>query len=189
MPPTSGSQSRRIILTGASGVGKTSLAEALAANIGLPIIPELGRDICREMGYQMIGEIPDQEGFKRKVLEQQITAEDNLPAFISDRSTIDCWVLWQRWNICSAMSYDSESYYVRARNQAEKYSHIIYVPPMFPPPEDGFRWTDGDYQRQIDRLVRMTVYEWGLLDKTFVVQSEGVESRMREVTRWLEHVV
>ena len=179
--------SNRIILTGASGVGKTSLAEALAPMLGLPIIPELGRQICRDMGYEKIGEIPDQEGFKRKVLEAQIKAEDQLSSFISDRSTIDCWVLWQRWNICSAMSFDTESYYSKAREQSEKYSHIIYIPPMFPPAEDGFRWTDADYQRQVDRLVRMTLYEWDLLDKTCVIAGDGVEARLKEVVSWLEH--
>ncbi|HEY9867779.1 MAG TPA: ATP-binding protein [Candidatus Obscuribacterales bacterium] len=175
----------RIIVTGASGVGKTVLIEALAPRLGLPIIPEIGRSLCRSMGYARIGEIPDQEGFKRQVLEAQIAEEDRLGSFISDRSTLDCWVLWQRWNICSAMTYDTESYYRLARSQAGKYTHVVYMPPMFPPPEDGFRWTDPDYQRQIDRLVRATLYEWELLDRTFVVKCEGPEARAGEVMSWL----
>jgi predicted ATPase len=180
-----GGLTKRIIVTGASGVGKTVLVEALASLLDLPIIPEVGRSLCESMGYKRIGEVPDQEDFKRRVLDAQIAEEDRLSEFIADRSTVDCWVLWQRWNICSAMTYDTESYYRRARAQAEKYKHVIYVPPMFAPPEDDFRWTDADYQRQIDRLVRMTLYEWELLDKTHVVQSEGTESRVKEVIRWL----
>jgi predicted ATPase len=176
---------RRIIITGASGVGKTVLVEALAPLLALPIIPELGRSICEDMGYKRIGEVPDQESFKFRVLDAQIAEEDRLSEFISDRSTVDCWVLWQRWNICSAMTYDTESYYRRGRTQAEKYTHVIYVPPMFPPTEDDFRWTDADYQKQIDRLVRMTVYEWELLDKTYVVQTDGAEARVKEVMNWL----
>ncbi len=183
--PASGIDSRRIILTGASGVGKTSVAEALAPLLALPVIPELARDICAALGYRRIGEIPDQEGFKRQVLAAQIAEEEKLSSFISDRSTIDCWVLWQRWNICSAMTYDTESYYEEAREQARKYTHIIYIPPMFGPVEDDFRWTDADYQKQIDRLVRMTLYDWSLLDRTYVVQSEGVEARLAEIRVWL----
>ncbi len=176
---------KRIIVTGASGVGKTVLVDGLAPQLGLATIPELGRSLCESMGYKRIGEVPDQEDFKRRVLDAQIAEEDGLTEFISDRSTLDCWVLWQRWSICSAMTYDTESYYRRARTQAEKYTHIIYVPPMFPPPEDDFRWTDADYQKQIDRLLRMTLYEWELLDKTYVVQSEGPEARVNEVMSWL----
>lgn len=171
----------RIILTGASGVGKTTLAELLAEKLGLQIIPELGRQLCQEMGYQRIGEIPDQEGFKKQVLEKQIEAEEKAGSFISDRSTIDCWVLWQRWNICSAMSYDTESYYDLARKQSEQYTRIIYIPPMFPAIDDGFRWTDADYQKQIDRLVRMTLFEWNLWEKTYTVTSAIPQSRLEEL--------
>lgn len=176
---------RRIILTGASGVGKTTLAEPLSKQLGLPVIPELGRDICRQMGYERIGEIPDQEAFKNSVLDAQIQAEDKLQSFISDRSAIDCWVLWQRWNICQAMSYDTEAYCDKARKQSEKYTHIIYVPPMFPPQDDGFRWTDADYQKQIDRITRMTLHEWGLTDKTLVLKAKPVDDRLKEILNWL----
>lgn len=176
---------RRIILTGASGVGKTTLAEPLSKELGLPIIPELGRDICRQLGFERIGDIPDQEAFKKSVLEAQIQTEEKYQNFVSDRSTIDCWVLWQRWNICQAMSYDTEAYYEKARQQSEKYTHIIFVPPMFPPEDDGFRWTDADYQKQIDRLARMTLYEWGLVEKTLFVKAKSVEERLKEIAGWL----
>ena len=175
----------RIIVTGASGVGKTTLVEALAPELKLAIIPELAREICESMGYKQIGEIPDQEAFKKLVLTKQIESEDSLGSFISDRSSLDCWVFWQRWNICSAMTYDTESYYHLARSQSTKYTRIIYIPPMFAPPDDGFRWTDADYQQQIDRLIRMTLYEWQLLDKTYVLQSEGPQERLKEIHNWL----
>lgn len=176
---------KRIIVTGASGVGKTTLVEMLAPLLSLSVIPELGRKLCHDLGYQKIGDIPDQEDFKRKVLEAQISAENAAGSFISDRSTVDCWVLWQRWNMCQAMTFDSEAYYDQCRRQAEKYTHIIYVPPMFPPVEDGFRWTELDYQKQIDRLMRMTIFEWQLSHITYVVQSSDNESRLEEIKLWL----
>ena len=177
---------KRIIAIGASGVGKTTLVESLTPLLALNIIPELARDICQEMGYKRIGEIPDQEGFKKRVLEAQIEKEEKLDSFISDRSTIDCWVLWQRWNICSAMTYTSEDYYSKAKEQAQKYTHIIYIPPMFAPVDDGFRWTDGDYQKQIDRLIKMTLYEWSLLDRVYEVKSDQPDNRVKEVENWLK---
>ncbi|HEY9678281.1 MAG TPA: ATP-binding protein [Drouetiella sp.] len=177
---------KRLIVTGASGVGKTTLVEMLAPLLSLSVIPELGRKLCHDMGHERIGEIPDQEDFKWKVLNAQIEAENEKHSFISDRSTVDCWVLWQRWNICSAMTYDTEAYYDKSRAQAQKYTHIIYIPPMFPPVEDGFRWTEPDYQKQIDRLVRLTIFDWRLSEITYVVQSLDNKSRLEEIRNWLE---
>jgi len=179
-------KAKRIIITGASGVGKTTLVELLAPLLSLPIIPEVARVLCKELGYDRIGDIPDQEGFKRKVLQRQIEEENRLGSFISDRSALDSWVLWQRWNICQAMTFDTEIYYGTARSQASAYTDIIYVPAMFPPPNDGFRWTDMDYQRQIDRIVRMTLHDWELWEQTYVVRAANVEARVKEVMQWLE---
>lgn len=175
----------RIAFTGASGVGKTSLAIEVAAELELPVIPELARDLCRSRGFSRIGEIPDQEGFKREVLELQIAREDELGSFVADRAVLDCWVLWQRWNICTAMTYDTENVYRLSRMQTQRYSHLVYIPPMFEPPEDDFRWTEPDYQRQVDRLIRMTLYEFGLLDRTLTLTASSLSERRREVTSWI----
>jgi hypothetical protein len=157
----------------------------LAPLLSLPVIPEIARELCLTMGYKYTGEIPEQEDFKRLVLTQQIDYENKLRDFISDRSTIDCWVLWQRWNICQAMSYDTEAYYEKARAQAQEYSRIIHVPPMFEPVNDGFRFADKDYQKQIDRLVRATLYDWNLLHRTYFVKSPHLEGRVQEIAEWL----
>jgi predicted ATPase len=176
----------RIALTGASGVGKTSLATALADKLQLAMIAELGRQICEERGFARIGDIPDQEGFKKDVLSAQIEKENELHSFVADRGTIDCWVLWQRWNLCSAMTYDSEEFYLTARNQAQKYSHVIYIPPLFEPVEDGFRWTEPDYVKQVDRLIRLTLYDWELLDRTFTITKADPAARLDETLEWLD---
>jgi hypothetical protein len=140
------------------------------------------------MGFERVGDIPDQEGFKRQVLDAQIACEEQLGSFISDRSTIDCWVLWQRWNICQAMTYDTEAYYEKAKAQAQKYTHVIFVPAMFSPPEDGFRWTEPDYQKQIERIVRMTLYDWDLCTRTYAVTSDRPNQRVKEVTAALSAI-
>lgn len=178
---------RKIVLTGASGVGKSTLAKELSQRLGLPFIPEIGRELCIAKGYSRIGDIPadQQEAFKREVLETQIKHEDGLSEYVADRSSIDCWVLWQRWNICTAMTYDTESYYEKARTQAESYTHIIYLPPLFPAIEDNFRWTEPDYIKQIDRIVRTTLFDWNLLSRTHTIESDTPAKRIEEVLLWL----
>jgi len=152
---------------------------ALTPLLALPAIPELSRKLCLEMGYAYPGQIPDQERFKREVLEAQIAEENRLVQFLSDRSSVDAWALWQRWNICQAMSFDTEKYYEQARAQGELYSDIIYIPPMFAVEDDGV------YQKQVDRLVRMTLYEWGLWERTYTVKSAHAGERVSEVSTWL----
>ncbi len=158
----------------------------LAPLLSLPVIPEIARELCVTMGYKYPGEIPDQESFKKQVLETQIQAENSNKSFLSDRSSIDSWALWQRWHINNAMSYNTEAYYDLARAQAKTYTHIIYIPPMFPPVDDGFRWTDLDYQKQVDRLVRATLYDWDLLNKTYTVKTSNADERCQEILDWLK---
>lgn len=177
---------KRIAVTGASGVGKTVFAKRLASALNLPCIEEIARRVCAEMGYQRIGEIPDQEGFKNKVLEEQIAAENESAEFVSDRSAIDCWILWQRWNICSAMTYDSEALYEKVRAHAKSYTHIIYIPPLFTPSEDGFRWIEPDYIKQIDRITRTTLYDLDLLKRSYTIDTDNLENRIQNVLRWLD---
>ena len=166
-------------------MGKTTLATRLAQDLNLPLIPELAREICRQLGNKQIGEIEDQEGFKRLVLEKQIATESGYSSFVADRSAIDCWVLWQRWNICQAMSYDTEAVYERVRSHVRNYSHIVYVPVLIQPEEDGFRWTDPDYIKQIDRIIRTTFYDLDLWNRVLTLRSEDLEGRLHEVKAWL----
>lgn len=175
----------KLTITGASGVGKSTLAAKLATELDLPLIPEIARQVCAELGHSRIGDIPDQEGFKRLVLEKQIAREQELDSFISDRSAIDCWVLWQRWNICSAMTYDTEAIYNRVQAHAKSYTHIVYIPALFPPIEDEFRWIEPDYIKQIDRIIRMTFYELDLWRKVLTINSDQELKRLAKVKAWL----
>jgi nicotinamide riboside kinase len=175
----------RIVITGASSVGKTTLAETLSSKLGLPMIAEVSRQHCQELGHYSFTEILDRETFNFQVLQKQIEAEDKLTSFVSDRSALDYWVFWQRWSICGAMSYDTEKFYNQAKPRAEKYTHVIYIPPLFAADDDGLRWTDPDYQMQFDRLVRMTLYEWGLWERTHTIKAEVLEERVNEVLAWL----
>jgi hypothetical protein len=154
----------------------------------MEVIPEVARALCHQMGYQSPTDIPDQQEFRTAVLDAQIREESARAEFVADRCTIDAWVMWQRWQICSAMTYDTEAYYDKCRKQADLYAGVIYIPPLFEPPEDAFRWTDTDYVKQVDRLTRMTLYDWSLWDRTYTVQSANQEDRLREVAQWLRQL-
>lgn len=176
---------KRIIITGSAGVGKTTLLNGIKKYTGLSIIGEQARIICNKLGYKNIYEIKDHSKFRLLTLKAQIKQEEKYKQFISDRSTIDCWVHWIRWSWNNQKTFESEKYFKLAYNQALKYSHIIYIPRLIKPKEDGFRWNDNDYQNQIDRLFREVLMEWQLMNKTYVLQSKDLKNRIKEVKSFL----
>jgi len=178
--------SKRIVIIGSAGVGKTTLAKKLTGKIELSLIPEQARIICKKLGYKNIYEIKDPHKFRYQVLKEQIKAEEKYKQFLSDRSTIDCWVHWVRWSWGSKKTYESEKYFNLSFNQALKYSHIIYIPRIIKPKEDGFRWNDESYQNQIDRLIKELLLEWSLMNRTYIVKSTKSNERVQEVKNYLE---
>src|SRR3989338_9438368 len=119
---------KRIVVIGSAGVGKTSLLENVKSKLGLRVIPEQARVVCKRLGYKNIYEIKDPDSFRFLTLKEQIKLEEKYNQFISDRSTIDCWVHWVRWSWGKTKTYESEKYFNLAYEQALKYSHIIYIP-------------------------------------------------------------
>lgn len=176
---------KRIIIIGSAGVGKTTLLNGLKKYTTLSIIPEQARIICNKLGFKNIYEIKDHSKFRLLTLKVQIKQEEKYKQFISDRSTIDCWIHWIRWSWNNQKTFESEKYFKLAYNQALKYSHIIYIPRLIKAKEDGFRWNDNDYQNQIDRLFREVLLEWQLMNKTYVLQSKDLKNRIKEVKNFL----
>lgn len=178
--------SMKIVLTGTSCVGKTTLANALSKELNLPVIEEIARLLCQKKGLHNMAEAIDPSALKWEILNEQINQESKLKDFICDRSALDCWVFWQRWNLCQSMTEESEKYYHLAKEQTKKYSHVIYIPPMFTPEEDGFRWLNDDYRNQVDRIIRMSLYELNMLDRTLTITTDVFSQRKEQVLAWLK---
>lgn len=179
---------KRIVIIGSAGVGKTTLLEKLKSKLGLKAIPEQARTVCKELGFKNIYEIEKPNYFRQLTLKTQIKKEEVLKEFISDRSTIDCWVHWVRWSWSSATTAESEKYYKLAFSQALKYSHIIFIPRSFTfkAENDGFRWNNEEYQNQIDRLFREILLDWNLMNRTYIIQSNNLNERIKEIKRFFK---
>lgn len=178
---------KKIAIIGAAGVGKTSLINAVIASESWQsshtIIPELVRVVCEERGYKSPYDIPAEQmdQFRHDVLHRQIEEENKAHKFIVDRSTIDAWAYYMRWSWNTSTVEKSEEFYQAAYNQAQTYDQIIYLPIMFELQDDGFRWNNPIYQKQVDRLLRSIIIDWGLKDKVYEIQSETIDCRLKEL--------
>jgi nicotinamide riboside kinase len=181
----------KIAITGAGGVGKTTLAQALAAQLKTTLLPEAAREVLLQSGLNSFVDVSDRVQFMLDVFEAQIKAEGEHDEFVSDRSAIDFWAMWQRWQLTSADVALTEKLYEKARLQAASYTHIIYIPPLFAIEDDGFRWADPNYQKQMDRLTRSTLWDWDLWSSGCYTVKSGVgafgkNERVSEVMAWLK---
>lgn len=176
----------RVAIIGSAGVGKTSLLEALFEQEPISSryakISEQVRVLCAERGYTSPYDIKeDVHLFRWDLLQRQIELENSFDSFIADRSVIDAWVYFMRWSWNSVDVDFAERYYQAAYEQAQKYDQLIYLPISFPIVEDGFRWANPTYQKQIDRLIVSTVNDWGLGSKLYEIKSLSVEDRLQEI--------
>jgi nicotinamide riboside kinase len=170
----------RIAIVGSFSTGKTTLAEAAAEPLSLPLLPEVAREVAAE-GFQLDKDAtPEVETL---IFLRQYRNEMRHPAFIADRSLLDVmayasWVLEHQerrrefalWDACVDVAEH------RLRTQ---YTHVIYLPIEFPIVPDGLRPLDVDFQRDIDRRILELLERYGL---GFETLTGSVEDRLEALT-------
>ncbi|MDD9898751.1 MAG: ATP-binding protein [Candidatus Melainabacteria bacterium] len=190
------SNKSKIAIIGAAGVGKTTLLDALF-DPSLSLrgersstwqsryvkIEEVVRKLCAERGYDSPYPISeDMNQFRFDVLTKQIELEKQAGSFIVDRSTIDAWAYYMRWSWNSSTVETSEEFYQLAYEQAQNYDLLIYLPIMFEVKDDGYRWANPVYQKQVDRLLRSIINDWDLKDMVYEIKSETTCHRLQELS-------
>jgi predicted ATPase len=162
------SRKSKIAIVGAAGVGKTTLLNELfeldLITEQFNKIPEVVRTLCAQRGYKSPYDIPEDQvhQFREDVLDKQIALEDEQDNFIVDRSCLDAWLYYMRWSWNSVDVEDSERFFKKAFTQTKKYDALIYVPISFELEDDGFRWNNKTYQKQMDRMFREYFRAWDL---------------------------
>lgn len=137
----------KIAITGAMGVGKTTLANHIAEANGFTLLPEVARILIDE-GYKL------DEGttveIEYEILKRQKLLEDHEGPYISDRCLVDlmayCAVLFPE---------EKELLFEIARTLKDaKYDAIIYVAPEFALEDDGERSVNPEFQTAIDDRIK-----------------------------------
>ena len=147
----------RIAIVGSFSTGKTTLAEAVAEPLELPLLPEVAREVA-SMGFKLDKDAtPEVETliFLRQ-LYNEMTHED----FVGDRSLLDVmayagWVLDNKERSTYSVLWDSCEE-IAEHNLRSQYTHVFYLPIEFPIVPDGLRPLDTGFQKEIDeRMVSL----------------------------------
>lgn len=153
----------RVALSGSAGVGKTTLAQALAARWSLPYVDEGMRrrleaglslhSLDRDQQRQLLHELAD-EAYAGK--QMAVTANGG---FISDRSPIDQIAFWLHYGFCQDPQEDTGSFIEAQLKRSAIVDLVVLLPwGVLPFEDDGVRtansWIQLKYQALVEGLLR-----------------------------------
>ncbi|MGH2704268.1 MAG: AAA family ATPase [Actinomycetota bacterium] len=145
---------RRIAIVGSFSTGKTMLAEALARQLELPLLPETAREVV-SLGFKLDKDAtPETETL---IFLKQYNNEISTPEFVGDRSLVDA-LAYAEWVLAHKPHRKEMALWDECRRLAERrlrsnYSHVFYLPIEFPIVLDGLRPDDPEFQREIDERI------------------------------------
>src|SRR5918999_168570 len=146
--------SLRIVIVGSLSTGKTTLAERLARELSLPLLPEAAREVV-ELGFKLDKDAtPETETL---IFLKQFNNELATSQFIGDRSLIDV-MAYAGWVLDNQPRRKENALWEECEELAERYlrtnySHVFYLPIEFPIVPDGLRPDDPAFQKEIDERI------------------------------------
>lgn len=179
----------KIGICGAESTGKTTLAKALAEELGLPLITEQARTVAQEMGITDLNkEYPKYlwDRFQWRCLEAQIAAELEHRDFVSDRTVLDNLAYWLVDHAIPEGQIETLRYWVRVteRLQTKPYDLVVLVRPgRTKLDNDGFRHTNPGHREIMDYTI-CSLVGWAMYMHTdlMVVDVQGAtEQRLKQV--------
>jgi deoxyadenosine/deoxycytidine kinase len=144
----------RIAIVGSFSTGKTTLAEAVAEPLGLPLLPEAAREVAA-LGFKLDKDAtPEVETLIfLKHFYNEMVHED----FVADRSLVDVmayagWVLDNQERRKETALFE-ECKNIAQHNLRSQYTHVFYLPIEFPIVPDELRPNDPAFQKEIDERI------------------------------------
>ena len=178
----------KIGITGAGGVGKSSLAEAVAKALNIPLLKSksITHMILNRDGYdyssgvqieRFLANTGRQNEILRLTLEQQ-----NVPAFVTDRTVVDL----AAYALCEMRENSDTVKHIidTCRKNITNYTHLFMCPWQDSPLTDnGKRTLNPWYQFMIHVVERGIMDDWGC--KYYIVPVMDNEQRVECVLNLL----
>jgi nicotinamide riboside kinase len=167
----------RVAITGAHGVGKSTLAKELSEVLAAPVLSTPGRTLAAR-GLPVNEEATIVSQSVAWLLQYRFEREQ--PAWVAPRSLIDVWAYTVQAAARAAptpveMALLDELEHSTPVAVAERYDHLIYVPPRIELQADGVRPLGEAFQRSTDEAIVSALARWSIphieldvLDRTAV---------------------
>lgn len=179
----------KIGIVGSQGVGKTTLSQMLAKKLKVPLIEEQIRksiEMFGILGYNTPDEMVGSNWYSHLVFDifkRQLYAENTANGrFISDRTTLDYFAYYE------LLTNDEQFFIDIFRNlflgyYQKNYDLLIYVPIMFPIPEDNYRNTNETFRLKVDQHLQSLL---NLNNNVYKIKSLTLNDRINEIINLLE---
>jgi hypothetical protein len=152
----------RIAITGAHGVGKSTLAGKICDALQLSELPTPGRTLAAiGLPVNDAATVPSQ--LVAWLLQYRLEREQ--PAWVASRSLIDVWA----YTVLAAARTDLDRVEEALMQELARatrlaitgaYDELIYVPPRIPLVADKVRADDLSFQRSTDEAIRRALDDW-----------------------------
>ncbi len=151
----------RIAIAGASGTGKTTLAQAIAERYSLPINPVGARSVAADMGFDNPYDV-DKAGkrveFQRRLFEEKRFWERSTESFVTDRTYFDN-LTYCALHMAEHLPDNAVEEYTSAM---ERYTAVIVLERRdFQCLDDGIRKTSPTYHGLYEILLRGLIWPSG----------------------------
>ena len=182
--------SLRIAICGSASTGKTTLAAALARDLGVPCIHEEMRAFL-EASRIDLAQLPGSE-LQETLLglwQQRRQMEDALPAFVGDNSAID-FSAYAFYYGCLSVS-SRKILLTQAAKYLRRYDAIFLLPwGVLPYEQDGVRAPSQDLQLRYQLLLEALLHRYADPEKLHAIPEmlEAPHERMQWVKAKLSHV-
>jgi nicotinamide riboside kinase len=154
----------RIAITGAHGVGKSTLAARLSTALGLPELPTPGRMLAAK-GLPINDAATVTSQAVAWLLQYRLERERS--KWVASRSLIDVWAYTSQAATRHQadpveLALMSELSHVTPLAIRDAYDELIYVAPRIPLVADDARSADAAFQASIDEAIRGALSDWGV---------------------------
>lgn len=176
----------KIGISGAGGIGKTTLIAKIAPAGGYPIIPDVIDDILCERGYKNFGDVLEKEehaDIRMTALRRKIDLERASKDFITDKTVCDYYAYWLLRTAPFASLEQNVLFASQVREHITFYDRV-FIPKFgqFPLADNGLRSTDYSHQYRVHCLIKGIYSEEGVAFQEVIhTLDEPVEQVLRRM--------